>query len=526
MKITLTTLALFLSGLLFSQTIQKWDDTQNKNWPMQFKEVNIPCSIDGENQKAMVFISTSKTQKPLIVSLHTWSGDYTQEDPLIKQIMEYDWNYIHPDFRGVNNTAKACGSKFVVSDIDDAISYALENMQVDPDQIHVIGVSGGGFATMLSYMKSKHDIRTFSAWAGISNLVNWYYESLGRKNKYAGHIALATSGDTLSVDIDEAKARSPFFMQTPVENRINSKLFLYAGVHDGYTGSVPISQTIDFYNKVVNDWEVINQESKVSGAIREILLRQQMLPDFQRNEKLGGRYVHYQNSFQDKVYLTVFEGTHEMLTDIALNHIPSKKILVLGDSNGALTIGWVNQLKKLRPDDFIINTSVSGNTIGFDNLNNPKLNTLKMLDSYLQKGAENDGAFDCVLILLGTNDCKLVFDKQLNEVPANLEKLISNLRISTKINNSTRIVVVSPPPYGKDEILLEKYKGGEKRADFLTTEFAKIAEKMNAEFVDVHTALKPSFDVLSNDGVHLSEEGQKIIAKKINAQLQLEWGNK
>ena len=215
-----------------------------------------------------------------------------------------------------------------------------------------------------------------------------------------------------------------------------------------------------------------------------------------------------------------------MLTDIALNHIPSKKILVLGDSNGALTIGWVNQLKKLRPDDFIINTSVSGNTIGFDNLNNPKLNTLKMLDSYLQKGAENDGAFDCVLILLGTNDCKLVFDKQLNEVPANLEKLISNLRISTKINNSTRIVVVSPPPYGKDEILLEKYKGGEIRADFLTTEFAKIAEKMNAEFVDVHTALKPSFDVLSNDGVHLSEEGQKIIAKKINAQLQLEWGNK
>ncbi|MFA5326348.1 MAG: hypothetical protein WC384_01025 [Prolixibacteraceae bacterium] len=51
-----------------------------------------------------VFYKTSQTApQPLVVSLHTWSGDYTQEDPLAKEILLRDWNYIHPDFRGVNN---------------------------------------------------------------------------------------------------------------------------------------------------------------------------------------------------------------------------------------------------------------------------------------------------------------------------------------------------------------------------------------------------------------------------------------
>ncbi len=60
------------------------------------------------------------------------------------------------------------------------------------------------------------------------------------------------------------------------------------------------------------------------------------------------------------------------------------------------------------------------------------------------------------------------------------------------------------------------------RMDILKQEFEKVAQKMNAEFVDVHAALEPSFDVLSHDGVHLSEEGQKIIAQKIQNQLQKE----
>jgi len=332
MKAKLTILILLFAQIMIAQNNPKWDDTISKNWPDEFKTTDIKSSLDGEIQKAFIYFTKSKLPQPLIVSLHTWSGDFTQIDPLTKKILEKDWNYIHPNFRGPNKTPKACGSKYVVSDIDDAISYAIKNGNVDTANIHVIGVSGGGFATMLAFMKSKHRIKTFSAWAGISNIVNWYYESLGRKNNYATHISLATTGDPTGINVDDAKLRSPFFMETPVSKRENSKLFLYCGIHDGYTGSVPITQTIDFYNKLVTDFDIGNTSSKVSDAARETMLRQQNLPGTNISEMLGERAILYHNSFQNKLFLTVFEGSHEMIVDAALNAIPPKNILLIDSS--------------------------------------------------------------------------------------------------------------------------------------------------------------------------------------------------
>jgi len=308
----------FLSTIVVAQNNPKWDDTINKDWPPQFQVTDIPSTVDKKNQKSYYYFSKEDKPKPLIVSLHTWSGGYTQKDPLCSQILRKDWNYIHPHFRGRNNSPEACGSKLVVSDIDDAISFAIKNANVDLNNIHIVGVSGGGYATMLMYMKSKHNIRSFSSWAGISDIKKWYYESLDRGNRYGKDIALATTGDTLTIDVDEAISRSPFYMETPVKERANSKLFLYCGIHDGYDGSVPISQTIDFYNKLVSDTENKNLKSKVLPEIREIMLQQQNLNGIVTGEKIGDRDIIYQNSLQDKIYLTVFEGNHEMIVEAGL----------------------------------------------------------------------------------------------------------------------------------------------------------------------------------------------------------------
>ena len=45
-------------------------------------------------------------------------------------------------------------------------------------------------------------------------------------------------------------------------------------------------------------------------------------------------------------------------------------IWTFGDSNAAKDDGWVVQLQKLLSDSYIHNTSRSGRTIGFDNLDN------------------------------------------------------------------------------------------------------------------------------------------------------------
>jgi len=305
---------------LNAQEIIEWDDTQSTHWPEQCRRVEIPSSLDGQNQPAWFYKSKSSLPQPLIVSLHTWSGGFDQKDTLSWEAIRKDFNYIHPHFRGPNNTPQACGSEYALRDIDDAITYAIKNGNVDTSEIHITGVSGGGYSTLLAYMKTKHRVKTFSAWVPISNLVDWYYESVGRANKYAYHIALATTGmdfDTKNYDFneEEARARSPYFMQTPTQERKASKLYIYAGIHDGYTGSVPIIHSIAFFNKMVEDLGGDNSDEVPCDDIVWMLTTRTSPKE--TNEKIGDRDIHYHKTFNN-VSITIFEGTHEILVNEVL----------------------------------------------------------------------------------------------------------------------------------------------------------------------------------------------------------------
>ena len=132
-------------------------ETTSKNgWSEEFDVVEIASHSDGYVHKAYFYPSKSKTPKPLVVSLHTWSGDYRQSDPIANLSLAKDLNYIHPDFRGANRTKDACCSCLALQDIDEAITYAIENGNVDKDKIYVIGESGGG----LCHIKLFYEIET------------------------------------------------------------------------------------------------------------------------------------------------------------------------------------------------------------------------------------------------------------------------------------------------------------------------------------------------------------------------------
>jgi len=174
------------------KTSPKFDDTRKNKWDEHFKVVTIPSSLDGKIQKARFYKPNTKNSTPLIVSLHTWSGDWNQKDDITDFIVQRELTYIHPDYRGPNWTEEACCSQYAISDIDDAIEYAIKHSNIDTNRIFVVGVSGGGYATLATFMKSKYKIKRFSAWVPISDLVSLYYESLARKNKYANDILLCT----------------------------------------------------------------------------------------------------------------------------------------------------------------------------------------------------------------------------------------------------------------------------------------------------------------------------------------------
>jgi len=290
-------------------------------WNKDFELVEIKSGIDQKIQKAYFYKTKSKEPKPLIVSLHSWSGYYNQKDDLANLCKLKKLNYIHPDFRGANNTKEACCSDLVLSDIDDAITYAIENANVDTAEIFVIGVSGGGYATLSTFMKSKHRIRKFSAWASITDLPAWYKESRIRKNDYADDILSCTESKNGILDEKNAGMRSPLYWETPVSKLTDSKVFIYAGIYDGIQGSVPVTHSINFYNKLLTDLAVTDSAEYVS-AIEKLNLLELKQPSNDYGN-ISGRKIYLRKEYGN-VCLIIFEGNHEILTEFALDQLLGK----------------------------------------------------------------------------------------------------------------------------------------------------------------------------------------------------------
>lgn len=199
----------------------------------------------------------------------------------------------------------------------------------------------------------------------------------------------------------------------------------------------------------------------------------------------------------------------------------SLKILTLGDSNGALADGWVNQLKKIRSGDTILNISVSGNTIGFNNNGQRSLNTLANIRSYLDQAYKNLKRIDAVIIILGTNDCKAVFKDSVSVVPQNMRKILQEIKQNPEsLRDKPAIFLVTPPPFGPDEMLQDKYKGGLERITWLNEKLADIALEENVIFINTFSVLLPVFKSLSSDGVHLNADGQMMTALIIQENLK------
>ena len=289
-------------------------------WSDEFKIVEIKSPIDETLQSAYFYKTKSLDPQPLVVSLHTWSNDYTQYDSINEFSLEKDYNYIHPNFRGVNNTKDACCSELVISDIDAAIDFALENANVDPSRIYVIGMSGGGYATLAMFMKSKHKIKKFSSWVPLVDLIQWYDETKILKLKYAPEILVCTQSKDDVLNEEIARQKSPIFWKTPVNKLNYSTLEISTGIYDGMIGNgvIPITHSINFYNKLLTDLSVTDSAKYVSDTEKLTLLEfRKPLGDF---GQISGREVILLKE-TNNIKLTLFEGGHEILTKYAFEEL-------------------------------------------------------------------------------------------------------------------------------------------------------------------------------------------------------------
>lgn len=194
-----------------------------------------------------------------------------------------------------------------------------------------------------------------------------------------------------------------------------------------------------------------------------------------------------------------------------------RSILVIGDSNGAARDGWVTQLQAIRGGGPLVNTSLSGNTLGFTDGGDINRNTLENLTPYLRRGYAEMGQIDEIIIGLGTNDCKRRFSDRHGEIAANLEILLTRTKafFSERGQALPRVVLLTPPPIAKDDKLNDQFQGAKGCAAALSLEIRAIASREGYCIADLQ--VKPGDEVLSRskDGIHFDEAGYKLLARAL-----------
>jgi dipeptidyl aminopeptidase/acylaminoacyl peptidase len=298
-------------------------ETGVKGWPVEAKEIEYKSSADDTMQPAMFYAAAGDNPVPLLVVLHTWSGDYKQTSGVgcAKWCIKNNWAMIHPDFRGSNTRPEAMGSELVVKDILSAVEYAKQQAKIDSKRIYLIGWSGGGYASLLMAGRAPEIWAGVSAWVPISDLKAWHAECTERNSGYAKNMEAACGGkpgDSDKVDA-EYETRSA---KTYLANAKNVPAYIAAGIHDGHTGSVPISQSFRAFNILAGEKDRVSQEDidyfTKEEKVPQSLQAEIQDPDFGNKKPLFRRV-------SDNVSLTIFEGSHEIVLPAALSWLAKQK---------------------------------------------------------------------------------------------------------------------------------------------------------------------------------------------------------
>jgi pimeloyl-ACP methyl ester carboxylesterase len=273
------------------------------------QNIEYPCSYDGTLQPARA-LRSSKVKQPLLVILHPWSHGYEVLNmPKVEQwCLDNDWNLIHPHFRGPSWNVLSCGHDAAVQDIVDAVRFGLSEYKADSKNVFLTGISGGGFHTMLMTGRHPELFRGTSSWVGISDIKAWHLESTKRRYGYDGHIEKVCGGNPQVDEKASAEAlRRSAISYLKVGNPIES-IEISAGIHDGHTGSVPISQSIHAYNALVGE------EARVSQELIGIMTETATIPPeaafADEDPTFGSKKILFRRK-SGNVRLNIFEGGHE-----------------------------------------------------------------------------------------------------------------------------------------------------------------------------------------------------------------------
>ncbi|WP_320128978.1 SGNH/GDSL hydrolase family protein [uncultured Sphaerochaeta sp.] len=198
-------------------------------------------------------------------------------------------------------------------------------------------------------------------------------------------------------------------------------------------------------------------------------------------------------------------------------------ILCFGDSNTfgsnphggrwPRSVRWTGLLQQfLGSDYYVIEEGLGGRNTIFDDPLEPGRNGLALLPVSLN----SHKPLDLVVLSLGTNDCKVLFNANPKIIAKGLENLIKTVQTTSQGDDATvpKILVISPITIGKDiestRFASYDYQSYEKSLQ-LAPLFEKVAQEYGCLFLDASTVANPS----ETDQLHMEAEDHEHLAKAL-----------
>jgi lysophospholipase L1-like esterase len=198
-----------------------------------------------------------------------------------------------------------------------------------------------------------------------------------------------------------------------------------------------------------------------------------------------------------------------------------KNILCYGDSN---TFGWDPEkscrpekddrwpgvlAKELGPDYHVIEEGLPGRTTVFYD---PVMDLISGLD-YFYPCLYSHQPLDMIIVMLGTNDFKYLFNAAPHDVFLGLERIIKTaIHFESDLSDMhPKMFLISPVHVIVPKAqFIDMFRGAEDKSRLLAAQVKALSEKYGALYLDAASIIKPS----PADGLHFNTASHKLLGKE------------
>ncbi len=213
---------------------------------------------------------------------------------------------------------------------------------------------------------------------------------------------------------------------------------------------------------------------------------------------------------------------------------PTKTVLCFGDS---LTWGWVPAVAGspteryprgtrwtgvladgLGEDYVVIEEGLSARTTNIDDPTDPRLNGA----AYLPAALASHLPLDLVILLLGTNDTKVYFDRTPFDIATGMSTLAVQVLTSAGGIGTTypapKLLVVAPPPLAAmpDPWFQLMFAGGQEKSAALAEAYRAMTSFFKVPFLDAGSVISTD----GCDGIHFSEQNNHDLGVALAEQVR------